>query len=112
MTSPITSSSRIRSPLPEDSDETNATGVASAPSAKTAQHSEMAPYPGRSAFVQRGIAAIARSEMAGDWVPAELVIARIEAKLAAARDSRKKKSVLPDALRTCLSPQSVVKSLP
>lgn len=40
-------------------------------------------------FVRRGRAAIARSIQAGDWIPAEVVIARLEARLAAARERMK-----------------------
>ena len=40
-------------------------------------------------FVRRGLAAIARSEAAGDWIPAETVIAKLEAKVAAARERQK-----------------------
>jgi len=39
----------------------------------------------RSGFVRRGLAAIARSELANDWIPAEDVVRRLEAKVAAAR---------------------------
>lgn len=41
-------------------------------------------------FVRRGLVAIARSEPAGDWIPAETVIAKLEAKVAAAREHQKK----------------------
>jgi len=44
----------------------------------------------RTEFVRRGLAAIARSEAAGDWVPAEAVIDKLEAQVAAARDRQKK----------------------
>jgi hypothetical protein len=36
-------------------------------------------------FARRGLAAIARSEAAGDWIPAETVIAKLEAKVEAVR---------------------------
>ena len=39
-------------------------------------------------FVRRGIAAIEETKRAGDAIPAEVVIARLEAKLAAARLSK------------------------
>ena len=42
----------------------------------------------QSEFVRRGLAAIARSEAAGDWIAAEDVIAKLEAKVAAARQRR------------------------
>ena len=40
-------------------------------------------------FVRRGLAAIERSRQAGDGIPAEAVIAKLEAKLAAARKTRR-----------------------
>jgi len=40
-------------------------------------------------FVRRGLHAIARSEEAGDWIPAEQVIAKLESKLADARERMK-----------------------
>jgi predicted transcriptional regulator len=43
----------------------------------------------QSEFVRRGLAAIARSEADGDWIPAETVIAKLEAKVAAARERQK-----------------------
>lgn len=43
----------------------------------------------QSEFVRRGLAAIARSEAAGDWVAAETVIAKLEAKVAVARERQK-----------------------
>lgn len=39
-------------------------------------------------FVRRGLAAIKRTHEAGDGVPADAVIAKLEAKLAAARRTR------------------------
>ena len=42
-----------------------------------------------SKFARRGLAAIARSEADGDWIPAEKIIAKLEAKLAAARALQK-----------------------
>ena len=39
----------------------------------------------QSEFMRRGLVAIARSEAAGDWIAAEDVIAKLEAKVAAAR---------------------------
>mgnify|MGYP000876571573 CR=1 FL=1 len=40
-------------------------------------------------FVRRGLAAIERSRQAGDGIPAETVIAKLEARLAAARKTRR-----------------------
>lgn len=41
-----------------------------------------------SAFVRRGIAAIEKTKRSGGGIPADLVVAKLEAKLAAARDHR------------------------
>lgn len=43
----------------------------------------------QSEFIRRGLAAIARASTANDGIPAEAVIAKLEAKLAAARASRR-----------------------
>lgn len=40
-------------------------------------------------FVRRGIASITRSEKDGDWIPAETVLAKLEAKVAAAKARQK-----------------------
>lgn len=47
------------------------------------------PIRDQSEFVRRGLAAITRSEADGDWIPAETVIAKLEAKVAAARERQK-----------------------
>jgi Arc/MetJ-type ribon-helix-helix transcriptional regulator len=57
---------------------------------ESAVRTEVARRRDQSEFVRRGLAAIARSEAAGDWVPAEALIAKLEAKVAAARARRKK----------------------
>lgn len=43
----------------------------------------------QSEFVRRGMAAISRTVAAGDGIPAETVIAKLEAKLAAARQAKR-----------------------
>lgn len=40
-------------------------------------------------FIRRGLAAIARTKHDGDGIPADAVIAKLEAKLAAARKARR-----------------------
>lgn len=55
---------------------------------ENAVRTELARRRDQSEFVRRGLAAIARSEAAGDWVPADAVIAKLEAKVAAARVRR------------------------
>lgn len=60
--------------------------------ATNATHADEARNLEVSAFVHSGLASIFRSEMAGDWVPADAVVARLEAKLAAARGILEKRS--------------------
>ena len=57
-----------------------------------AVRSEVERRRGQAEFVRRGLAAVARSEAAGDWSPAETVLARLEAKVAAARKRSKTSS--------------------
>lgn len=45
-----------------------------------------------SKFIGRGLASIARAEASGRWISAEDVIAKLEAKVAAARERRDKQS--------------------
>lgn len=56
---------------------------------ENAVRTEVARRRDQSEFVRRGLAAIARSEAQGDWIPAEQVIAKLEAKVAAARERQK-----------------------
>jgi hypothetical protein len=57
---------------------------------KLAVQRELARRREQSEFVRRGLASIARSEAAGDWVHADAVIANLEAKVTAARERRAK----------------------
>jgi hypothetical protein len=50
---------------------------------------DVSPDGEQSEFVRRGLSAIARSEAAGDWIPVDQVIAKLEAKIAVAQDRRK-----------------------
>lgn len=61
-------------------------GEAIAALVEHAVRTEVARRRGQSEFVRRGLASIARSEADGDWIPAEQVIAKLEAKVAAARE--------------------------
>ena len=56
---------------------------------ETAVRSEVTRRRVHSEFIRRGMAAINRSVTAGDGIPAEVVIAKLEAKLAAARNTKK-----------------------
>ncbi len=62
---------------------------------KEGARAEVAHSIDPSEFIRRGQAAIARSEADGDGIPAEQVIAKLEAKLAAARE-RQKQHQKPD----------------
>jgi Arc/MetJ-type ribon-helix-helix transcriptional regulator len=57
---------------------------------ENAVRTEVSRRRDQSEFVRRGLAAIARSEADGDWIPAETVIAKLEAKVAAARERQTK----------------------
>ena len=50
---------------------------------------DVPPEGEQSEFVRRGLSAIAKSEAAGDWIPADQVIAKLEAKIAATQERRK-----------------------
>jgi len=55
---------------------------------ETAVRSEIVRRQEQAEFVRRGLAAIERTELAGDGVLAEAVIAKLEAKLAAAKRAK------------------------
>ena len=57
---------------------------------ESAVRTEVARRREQTEFVRRGLAAIARSEAAGDWVPAERVIAKLQAKVALAKERQAK----------------------
>jgi len=56
---------------------------------ETAVRNEVTRRRVQSEFILRGMAAINRTVAAGDGMPAEVVIAKLEAKLAAARSAKK-----------------------
>lgn len=56
-----------------------------------AVRSEVARRQDQAEFLRRGLAAITRSEAAGDWIPADAVLAKLEGKLAAAREQQKQR---------------------
>ena len=56
---------------------------------ETAVRNEVTRRHVQSEFILRGMAAINRTVAAGDGMPAEVVIAKLEAKLAAARSAKK-----------------------
>lgn len=55
---------------------------------ESAVRTELARRQHQAEFVSRGLSAITRSEAAGDWVPVDAVLAKLEAKLSAARQQR------------------------
>lgn len=55
---------------------------------ETAVRNEVAHRRIQSEFVRRGIASIQRTVAAGDGIPAQAVIAKLESKLAAARSGK------------------------
>ncbi|MBK1612034.1 hypothetical protein CKO44_00925 [Rubrivivax gelatinosus] len=55
-----------------------------------AVRTEVARRRDQAEFVRRGLAAVARSEADGDWVPADTVLEKLEARLAAARERQSK----------------------
>ncbi|WP_416399895.1 YlcI/YnfO family protein [Alicycliphilus denitrificans] len=55
---------------------------------ETAVRNEVARRRIQSEFVRRGIASIQRTVAAGDGIPAQAVIAKLESKLAAARSGK------------------------
>lgn len=54
-----------------------------------AVRSELGRRKEQAEFVRRGLAAIRRTQVAGDGVPADAVIAKLEARLAAARKAKR-----------------------
>lgn len=82
---------RIEPALREEIEESLGTGETMAALVESAVRTEVARRRDQSEFVRRGLASIARSEADGDWIPAEQVIAKLEAKVAAARERQKKR---------------------
>lgn len=81
---------RIEPSFREEIEQSLAAGESMAALVENAVRTEVSRRRDQSEFVRRGLAAIARSETAGDWIPAEMVIAKLEAKVAAARERQKK----------------------
>jgi Arc/MetJ-type ribon-helix-helix transcriptional regulator len=81
---------RIEPAFREEIEQALDAGETMAAMVETAVRTEVARRRDQSEFVRRGLASIARSEAAGDWIPAETVIAKLQAKVAAARERQKK----------------------
>jgi hypothetical protein len=56
---------------------------------ETAVRAEVTRRREQSEFIRRGLAAIARTVSANDGIPADAVLAKLEAKLAAARKAKR-----------------------
>ena len=77
---------RIESTFRQEIEMSLGDGETMASLVENAVRTEVTRRRDQSEFVRRGLAAIARSEADGDWIPAEVVIAKLEAKVAAARE--------------------------
>lgn len=80
---------RIETAFRQEIEQSLGDGETMASLVENAVRTEVARRRDQSEFVRRGMAAITRSEAAGDWVPADTVIAKLEAKVAAARERQR-----------------------
>lgn len=81
---------RIEPQFREEIEQALEEGETLASLVEQAVRNEVARRRDQAEFVRRGLAAVARSEADGDWVPAETVIAKLEARLAEARERQSK----------------------
>jgi Arc/MetJ-type ribon-helix-helix transcriptional regulator len=81
---------RIEPSFREEIEQSLEDGETMASLVENAVRTEVTRRRDQSEFVRRGLAAIARSEADGDWIAAETVIAKLEAKVAAARARQEK----------------------
>lgn len=79
---------RIAPQLRDDIEQALQEGETLTALVETAVRSEIARRQEQAEFVRRGLMAIERTEAAGDGVPAQSVIAKLEAKLAAAKRAK------------------------
>ena len=80
---------RIESAFRQEIEQSLGDGETMAALVENAVRTEVTRRRDQSEFVRRGLVAIARSEADGDWIPAEMVIAKLEAKVAAARERQR-----------------------
>lgn len=80
---------RIEPAFREDIERSLIEGESLASLVETAVRNEVTRRRVQSEFMRRGMAAIERTVTAGDGVPAEAVIAKLEAKLATARKAHR-----------------------
>mgnify|MGYP006898395587 FL=1 len=76
---------RIEPALRQEIEQALGDGETMASLVESAVRTEVSRRRDQTEFVRRGLASIARSEADGDWIPAETVLAKLEAKVAAAR---------------------------
>jgi len=76
---------RIESAFRQEIEQALGDGETMASLVESAVRTEVSRRRDQTEFVRRGLASIARSEEYGDWIPAETVLANLEAKVAAAR---------------------------
>lgn len=76
---------RIESAFRQEIEQALGDGETMASLVESAVRTEVSRRRDQTEFVRRGLASIARSEAEGDWIPAETVLAKLEAKVAAAR---------------------------
>jgi len=81
---------RIEPQFREEIEQALEEGETLASLVEQAVRTEVARRRDQAEFVRRGLAAVACSEADGDWVPAETVIAKLEARLSEARERRQK----------------------
>lgn len=81
---------RIEAQFREEIEQALEEGESLASLVEQAVRTEVARRRDQAEFMRRGLAAVARSEADGDWVPAETVIAKLEARLSEARERRQK----------------------
>lgn len=80
---------RIEPSFRKDIERSLEKGESLASLVETAVRNEVSRRRVQAEFIRRGMAAINRTVAAGDGVPAEVVIAKLEAKLATARSAKK-----------------------
>lgn len=80
---------RVEPSFRKDMEQSLQEGESLASLVKTAVRNEVTRRRVQAEFIRRGMAAINRTVAADDGVPAEVVIAKLEAKVAAARNAKK-----------------------
>ncbi len=92
---PVRVSAKFRSELDKSLDK----GETLAALVEKAVSNEVVRRKADAEFVRRGLAAIARTQTDGNGIPADAVVAKLEARLAAARKTGAQKKALVSAKR-------------